>query len=206
MSFQEFCDLLVLVYGDEIISDEEFLLLHHSFISKNPDFPHENYQRFDLDSMNCTECKAEFRVEKHDLPHLVAALQLPLVFKCEQRSICDDMEGLCILLKRVAYPCRLSDVIPRFGRPVSVLSLITDDVIDYIYDLHGHRTSQWNRDLLNPGALQHYAGAISGKGAPLDNCFGFVDGTVRLISRPNERQRIVYNGHKRVDALKFQVS
>jgi len=36
------------------------------------------------------------------------------------------------------------------------------------------------------------------------DCFGFVDGTVRPISRPDERQRIVYNGHKRVHALKFQ--
>ena len=60
MSFKEFRDLLVLLYGDEIISDEEFLLLYDSFISKNPDFPHENYQRFDLDSMNSAECKAEF--------------------------------------------------------------------------------------------------------------------------------------------------
>lgn len=41
-------------------------------------------------------------------------------------------------------------------------------------------------------------------GAPLGNCFGFVDGTVRPISRPDENQRIVYNGHKRVHALKFQ--
>ena len=131
MSFKEFRDLLVLFYGDETILDEEFLLLYDSFISKNPD---ENYQRFDLDSMNSAECKAEFRVEKHDLPRLVAALQPPPVFKCEQRSICDDMEGLCILLKRVVYPCRLSDLIPRFGRPVSVISLISNDFIDYIYD------------------------------------------------------------------------
>ena len=114
------------------------------------------------------------------------------------------MEGLCILLKRVAYPCRLSDLIPRFGRLVSFISLISNDVIDYIYDVHGHRITQWNRDLLNPGALQRYAEAISGKGGPLDNCFGFVDGTVRPISRPNEHQRIVYNGQKRVHALKFQ--
>ena len=42
------------------------------------------------------------------------------------------------------------------------------------------------------------------KRGPLDNCFGFVDGTVRPISRPNEHQRIVYNGQKRVHALKFQ--
>ena len=72
-----------------------------------------------------------------------------------------------MLLKRVAYPCRLSDMIPRFGRPVSVISLITNDVMDYIYDVHGHLITQWNQDLLNPVALQRYADAISGKGAPL---------------------------------------
>ena len=205
MSFKEFQELLLLLYGDNIVSDEEFLLLYDTFSSKYLHFPYENYERFDLDSMNSDECISEFRVEKQDHPRLVAALQLPPVFKCEQRSICDNTEGLCMLLKRVAYPCRLSDMIPRFGRPVSVISLITnDDVIDYIYGIHGHLITQWNQDLLNPGALQLYADAISRKGAPLDNCFGFIDGTVRPISRPDERQRIVYNGHKRVHALKFQ--
>ena len=42
------------------------------------------------------------------------------------------------------------------------------------------------------------------KGSPLDNCFGFVDGTVRPITRPGEDQRVLYNGHKRVHAIKFQ--
>ncbi|XP_015773007.1 PREDICTED: uncharacterized protein LOC107351223 [Acropora digitifera] len=42
------------------------------------------------------------------------------------------------------------------------------------------------------------------KGAPLNNCFGFVDGTVRPISRLGHAQRVVYNGHKRVHSLKFQ--
>ena len=86
----------------------------------------------------------------------------------------------------------------------SELSLIINDVIDYIYDVHGHLITQWNQDLLNHGALQRYADAISGEGAALDNRFGFVDGTVGPISRRDERQRIVYNGHKRVHALKFQ--
>ena len=204
VSFKEFRDLLILLYADNIISDAEFVLLYEIFTSKNPDFPYDSYERFNLDSMNAAECKAEFRVEKQDVPRLVQALQLPPVFKCEQRSICDDMEGLCMLLKRVAYPCRLSDMIPRFGRPVSVLSLIMNHVMDYIYYVHGHRITQWNQDILNPGALQHYADAIYRKGAALDNCFGFINGTVRPISRPGERQRVVYNGHKRVHALKFQ--
>ena len=39
---------------------------------------------------------------------------------------------------------------------------------------------------------------------PKQYCFGFIDGTVRPIARPGENQRVVYNGHKRVHALKFQ--
>ena len=135
-------------FENGFFSDAEFVLLYETFTSKNPDFPYDSYERFNLDSMIAAECKSEFRVEKQDLPRLVQALQLPPVFKCEQRSICDDMEGLCMLLKRVAYPYRLSDMIPRFGQPVSVLSLIINHVMDYIYDVHGHRITQWNQDIL----------------------------------------------------------
>ena len=77
-------------------------------------------------------------------------------------------------------------------------------VLNYIYDLHHWRITAWNQAILNPLALQQYADAVSDKGAALNNCFGFVDGMVRPICRPGEHQRMVYNGHKRVHALKFQ--
>ena len=66
-------------YGDNIVSDVEFFLLYDTFKTKNPEFLHGSYERFDLGSTNATECKAEFRVERQDLPCLVAALQLPPV-------------------------------------------------------------------------------------------------------------------------------
>ena len=58
--------------------------------------------------------------------------------------------------------------------------------------------------VMSPAQLQVYANAVSAKGSALDNCFGFIDGTVRPICHPRENQRVVYNGHKRVHALKFQ--
>ena len=48
------------------------------------------------------------------------------------------------------------------------------------------------------------ADAISAKGAPLENYFGFVNGTVRPIFKPGERERVMYSGHKRVHGIKFQ--
>ena len=203
-SFKELRDLLVNSYDGKIISDEEFLLLYETFQSKNPDFDYKSFPSFDLDGISSADCYAEFRFEKQDIPLLAEALQLPPRFTCQQRSVCDSIEGLCMLLKRVAYPCRYSDKIPRFGRPVSVMSLVTNQVMNYLFDIHGHRITQWNQDILSPPTLQRYALAISQKGAALDNCFGFIDGSVRPISRPGEHQRLVYNGHKRVHALKFQ--
>ena len=112
-------------------------------------------------------------------------------------------DSVCFCV-RFAYPCRLSDMIARFGRPVPVISMITKEVMNFIYNNHQQRLTQWNQFLLSPASLQEYANAIHRAGAALDNCFGFIDGTVRAISRPGKDQRLVYNGHKRVHALKFQ--
>ena len=82
--------------------------------------------------------------------------------------------------------------------------MIYNIVLDYIYNTQGHRITQWNNTIFDPVSLERYAAAIADKGAALDNCIGFIDGTVRPICHPGEFQRVVYNGHKRVHALKFQ--
>ena len=114
------------------------------------------------------------------------------------------MEGLCILLRRLSYPCRYSDIISRFGLPVPVLNMVSNDVLDFIYSSHRHRITQWKHNVLNPAALQIYSNAIADKGAALHNCFGFVDGAFRPVCRPGEHQKVIYNGHTRVHALKFR--
>ena len=48
------------------------------------------------------------------------------------------------------------------------------------------------------------AQAIHNVGAPLTNCWRFVDGTVRQIWCSGEMQRTVYNGHKRIHAINFK--
>ena len=149
--------------------------------------------------MDEDECLAEFRVLKRDIPVLPNVLQLPDIIKCPQTTKCNRIEGLCMLLRRFAYMCRYSDMIHRFED--------TGDMHDnhgHIFHTHGHQISQWNLDVLSPPLLQEYADVIHAKGAPLQNCFGFIDGTVRPISRPGQHQKVVYNGHKRVHSLKVQ--
>ena len=80
--------------------------------------------------------------------------------------------------------------------------MIRIQVIDDVYDRFGHLL----RDLdLVWSDTASIAAAVHAKGAPLQQCFGFIDGTVRPIARPIVNQRIMYSGHKRVHCIKFQV-
>ena len=203
-SFQKLQELLLPCLEEEIIDDEEFSVLYEAYAPQNLPFQHSAYEKFSLENKNSAECKADFRVDKRDIALLVEALRVPPIFKCSNGTICDGTEGLCIVLKRFAYPCRYSDMMPIFGRSVPELSMICNQVTDWIYNTHGHKVTRWNHGILNPPLIATYADGVHFKGAALDNCFGFIDGTVRPISRPMSNQRVVYNGHKRVHALKFQ--
>ena len=54
---------------------------------------------------------AEFHIEKADLPRLAEALQLPPTFHCQQWTVFDSMEGLCMLLKLEECPTHVGTVI-----------------------------------------------------------------------------------------------
>ena len=130
--------------------------------------------------------------------------QLPDSFKFTNRVIVDGVEALCMTLKRVAYPCRYADIVPRFSRTVSQICMVTDLMIDFLYHRFGNLLRVIDQPMLSSRQLQIFANAVHNKGAALNNCWGFIDGTVRPICRPDQSQRAVYNGHKRVHANKFQ--
>ncbi|XP_068737629.1 trichohyalin-like [Montipora capricornis] len=203
-AFKDLRNSLIIRYDDGFIDDEDFILLYDLYSSKDLDFPYDVYAPFDLDELDEAECVAEFRFRKRDVRALAEVLRVPDTITCEQGSVCAGIEGLCMLLRRMAYPCRYGDMIPRYAKPVPVLSMITNQMLDFIYNVHGYKVLNWNHDLLSPANLQTYVDTVTAKGAPLDNCFGFIDGTMRAIARPEQHQRILYNGHKRVHALKFQ--
>ena len=129
-SLKETRDLLLVSYVKGVIKANEFAILYDVNMSKNPLFPYDNYEEFSLDHFSEEKCIAEFRVEKNYFPVLADALGIPPVFRCSQRSLLDGMEGLCMLLKRLAYPCRYSDMIPRFGGPVPEISMMINVVLD----------------------------------------------------------------------------
>ena len=67
-SFKNVRELLLLSYVNNVVSDREFVLLYDAYQSKNPDFNYQQYEPFNLDNIDSAECKADFRIEKADLP------------------------------------------------------------------------------------------------------------------------------------------
>ena len=103
-TFRKVRELLLTSFDDGDISEDEFLLLYDVNRSKNPDFPYQNYEHFDLERLDESECLAEFRFRKSDIPVLKEAMGLPDSYTCEQGTVCDGIKGLCLLLRRLAYP------------------------------------------------------------------------------------------------------
>ena len=203
-SFKKVQQSLCYAYSEEILDDEEFLMLYDAYQPKNPDYPYDLFGDFDLDTYNEDQCETEFRFQKSDIFELPAILDMPEEITCYNNVKIDAVEALCINLKRFAYPCRYFDMIPIFGRPIPQLSIASNHVMDMIFDRWGHLLRDFQQPWLAPDKLVEFCNAIHDSGAPLSNCFGFVDGTVRPICRPGEHQRVMYNGHKRVHAIKFQ--
>lgn len=104
----------------------------------------------------------------------------------KQGTVCGGTEGLCLLLRRLMYPCGYSDLIPCFGCPVPEICINTYYVMETLYSLQHHHLTPW------------WAPSTS------EICWCHTDGTLRPTCRPQENQGIVYNGHKIVHGLKYQ--
>ena len=197
-------EALLLMHSENYLNDEEFLLLYDINKSKNPDFPYWNYTNFDLDQLNEDECIANFRFKKNDILLLKHLMQIPNDVICYNRTKTDGLEALCIFLRRFAYPVRYGDMIPAFGRSVPELSMISNKILNHIHENFNRLLGGFNHGWMTPESLEEYARVVHRKGAALDFCWGFIDGTVRPICRPGQNQRVLYNGHKRVHSIKFQ--
>ena len=187
MPFRNYREAVALAHNLRII-DEELLLLFDINASKNPEFPYWKYE-FDLESMSNDECMTEFRFFKNDIYMLAETLNLSEIFKCYNGVLVEPLKALCILLKQFSYPCRYGDMVATTGRPVPQLSMIANLVVDHLYNRYSYLLSDLNQPWLSPENLQSFAEAIHKKGATLDNCWGFIDGTMLLICRPGKNQR-----------------
>ncbi|KAE8884804.1 hypothetical protein PF003_g31133 [Phytophthora fragariae] len=102
---------------------------------------------FNFNALSDGDCRFNFRFWKTDMIRLHKALSLEEDYKLPSRVRVGGMEGLCIMLRRLAYPGRYGDLAVMFGRSPTALCLIFRYMVDLIHT------------------------------NPITRCIGFIDGT-----------------------------
>ena len=102
-------------YVENIIDKDEFVLLYELNNSKEI-YPFWKYDKFDLENMDKAHCKREFRFLRSQIYDLKNVLNIPEKIVTCQRAVSSGVDGLCVLLKRLAFPCQYTDMVPTFGR------------------------------------------------------------------------------------------
>jgi hypothetical protein len=88
-----------------------------------------------------------------------------------------------------------------FGRGTSWEEGVFNDTVVYLH-ARFEQLLQWDCVRLTPGRLQEYCEHLN---VPGQRCFGFIDGTQRIICRPGTLpQRTWYSGYKKCHGIKFQ--
>ena len=190
--FKEIRDICLGAYSFNIIDDTEFVLLYYRHKSKNPDIPYWRYEKFDLEKLNDDQCKVTFKFSINHIYDPKETQNIPEEIMCYNNARVDGVEALCAVLKRFACPCRFIDMIQIFARPIPQLSITCNQMTNLIYKNWNHLLSNLNQPWLSRQLLQGFCNTIHQKGAALSNCWGFVNGTVRPISRSNENEKKLY--------------
>lgn len=159
--------------------------------------------RLTVDSLSHEMFIDFFRFSKADFARLLDSLRFPAKVDAGFRYKVSGEECLMVLLRRLAYPARYCDLANLFGRSASAISSIFNHALDHVHDKFKHLLEfDWER--LDAAFLEEMCALNRAKGSILDDCVGFIDGTVRPMCRPSRNQKLFYNGHKRVHSIKFQ--
>lgn len=146
--------------------------------------------------------KTWFRFTKPEILLMTSLFEIPE--KLPLKYHCTGFQAMCVLLWRLTFPCRLVEGMQFFGKRYSPpkLSKIINYMFKYLYNRY-LKLLFFDINRVVP-KLATFASAISRRGSPLPNVWGFLDGTCREICRPSRLQRLVFSGHKRRHVLKFQ--
>lgn len=131
-------------------------------------------------------------------------LELPENITTASRSRFTGFEAFALTCARFRSPGDQYTLSMLYNRHQSAISEIVNWVVIFLDEKWRHLLDFDHEGLLAPANLAQYANAIYNRGAPLSGVWGFIDCTIRAISRPVEWQRVAYNGHKKHHALKYQ--
>lgn len=160
---------------------------------------------FNLNIYTDEICLRDFRFRKHEVGTIMGIVNWNGATK-RNRYACDEISATFLLLRRLYYPCRWTDLETTFGMHASALCEVFYECAWSLYDGHSSLITTFQKDLMHERA-HLYAQCIVTSGGLLDKCVGFIDGTnIKMARLGGSRtlQRATYSGHKRIHCLSYQ--
>jgi len=159
--------------------------------------------RFDITSFSPASARLLFRFEPQNILRLADFLLGRAPLKTSQRDRYRPAEGLCILLRVLASPCRLVDLVAEFGRQFGSISRILSDVAYCVAQQAKRFLSGIDVSSVRQNA-EDWTNAVENVTGVETGLWGFLDGKFFFTGAPVQSGVAFYTYKKRY-ALKFQV-
>ncbi|KAF7331266.1 DDE Tnp4 domain-containing protein [Mycena kentingensis (nom. inval.)] len=157
-----------------------------------------------LRSLTPRECLYRFRFHADEIADLATAMQIPERVVTQNGCSFTRIEALGLLLARFRSDADLLELTTRYDRSVGAISQVVNELAIFLDEKWSHLLEFDTNGVLSPDSLQEYGDALEASGVPSNSIWGFIDCTIRCISRPSRFQRQAYSGHKKKHALKYQ--
>ncbi len=185
---------IILLLAFDAITDKEAALFIMILDEEHKIPEHLRYGCFGLNAFSDVELTENFCFEKTDIHRLCEAMSLKSEYHSHTKLKWQNIEGLCMLIRCLAYPNHLCELRPLFGHHVTEMSVIINCMTQVLLNKFGHKLLDlWENDWFDPDSL---ARAVQNKGAVMSCVWGFLDGTVGAIARLVHNQREFFSGHK----------
>jgi hypothetical protein len=145
-----------------------------------------------------------FRLPRQDIDRVRALLGIPEVVCTHNRDCIPGFLAFCMVLYKLSWPRRMSDLRDTFGGTKQRCSRIVNHVVVFLYLRFYPKMSTLDRMRYTDDYLLYLCSAGLLKHEVMDNIWGFIDATIRPCARPVRFQKVVYNGKNRVHSIKFQ--
>jgi len=159
---------------------------------------------FNLDNRENWWIKENLRIPRDHLERTRVLLGIPDEVITKNRDRCAGSLAFMMLLYKMSWPRRISDLRDIFGGTKQRLGRIVNEVACFLFRRFYPKMSTLDRDRMNDDYLRMLCSVHYAQNEVMENIWGFIDGTVRQCCRPVRFQKTVYNGHKKVHAIKFQ--
>jgi hypothetical protein len=137
---------------------------------------HISSASFNLNSWDNERSLRDFRFRLEEIPRIAEEIGWNRSRSDRNKYRCDSITATCIILRRLASPCRWRDIEVTFGMHSSAMSENSWEALETFYERRSSLLMDFSSDLIEKRAPV-YAECLSREGIPIENCVGFLDCT-----------------------------